>query len=74
MKYYTLEATVNRKSIKFDKKFNSRKDAIDYMFKYLEKNYIYNFNINESYNVSNKHEVEYVSDFNNRFLINRVTL
>ena len=74
MKYYTLEATLNSKDVKFNRTFSSRDEALEFMFKYLEKHYIFNFNVNDSYALSSKHEVEYVSDFNNRFLISRVAL
>lgn len=74
MKYYTLEAVVNDNYISFNKTFKSRDEAIKYMFKYLEKHFVYNFNVNEVYALRNKHEVKYVCDYNNCFQINRVSL
>ena len=74
MNRYTLEAVIDDKNISFNKLFKTRDDALNYMFKYLDKHFIYNFDVKETYSVNNKHEIEYVSDFSNRFLISRVTL
>ena len=49
VKYYTLEAIVKGKEIKFDKVFDSRNSAIDYMFDYLERAYIFDKKIEEEY-------------------------
>ena len=75
MKYYTLEAIVRGKEIKFDKVFDSRNSAIDYMFNYYEKNYVYDVEVDEEIEVNgNKHNVEYVCGDGYRFRVNRVQI
>ena len=70
---YTLEAIINGKTTKFDRKFASRQNAIDFMFDYLDRAYIFDKQINDEYIVEdNKHKVEYVCDDYTRFYINRV--
>ncbi len=74
MKYYTLVTIADGKTTKFNKKFNTRNSAINYAYNYLEKNYINDsiddkdeFNINDD-----KHNIEYVLNYDTRFRINRV--
>lgn len=76
MKYYTLEAVVRGKQIKFDKIFSSRKSAIDYMFTYYDKHHMYNLMVNDEIAVNgNKHDIEYVCDNESyRFRVNRKTI
>jgi len=75
MKFYTLNAVVKGENVKIDKIFNTRNDAIDYMFKYYTKHYMYNLEVNEEVSVDgDKHNVEYICDHNDRFRINRVVL
>ncbi len=73
MKYYTLNAVVQGKAAKLKKSiFSSRNEAIDYMFKYYRNHFIYNIEVNEEYMVGNdKHSIEYVCDYYNRFTITR---
>ena len=75
MKYYTLTATVNGKNAKLKRwVFATRDDAINYMFDYYDKHYLYGLNVRDEYPVDgDKHKTEYVCSFNNRFTINRVT-
>ena len=75
MKFYTLEAVVRGTNYKFDRKFESRNEAIDYMFNFYNKMFAYNMEVNDEYAIDgNKHNVEYVCDQTNRFSINRVSL
>ena len=75
MKFYTLEAVVKGENVKFDKVFQSRESAMDYMFKYYQNHLIYNVAVDEDVYVNgNKHDVVYVCNQSNRFRINRVTL
>ena len=75
MKFYTLEAVVKGDNVRFEKLFNTRNEAIDYMFKYYDKHYIYGLEVNEEIPIDgDKHNVEYICDHNDRFRINRVTL
>ena len=76
MKYYTLETIKNGKTVKFNKKFNSRNSAINYAFAYFEKRlYNGNLQVEDEFNINgDKHDVEYVLDYYNRFRVNRVQL
>ena len=72
MKYYTLQAIINGERKDFSKQFASRQSAIDYMFNYLESAYIFEKQVEEEYAINgNKHNVEYVCDYNTRFIVNR---
>ena len=75
MKFYTLEAVVRGENVKFDKVFASRDSAMDYMFKYYSKHYLYDLSVDEDIYVNgDKHNVEYICGSANRFRINRVSL
>ena len=74
MKYYTLEAINNGKTIKINRKFNTRNSAIDYAFNYFEKRFLNDgLQVEDEFDINDdKHNVEYVLDYNNRFRVNRV--
>ena len=74
MKYYTLETINNGKTVRINKKFTTRDAAIDYAFAYFEDRY-YNdgLQVEDTYSIRNdKHNIEYVLDYYNRFRVNRV--
>ena len=72
MKYYTLQAIINGESKVFSQEFASRQNAMDFMFDYLDRAYIFNKHVDEEYAVGdNKHEIEYVCDYNTRFTVCR---
>ena len=72
MNKYILEAIVNGEYIKVDRTFNSRDEAIDYIFRYYDDHYMVNLKVNEEYFIAgNKHDVAYVYDYYNRFRIAR---
>lgn len=72
MNGYTLEAVVEGEFIKFDRVFKTRDEAIDYIFRYYDNHLLVNLEVNEEYFVDgNKHDVEYVYDYYNRFRIAR---
>ena len=73
MKYYTLYAIVNGKHVKLKRNcFESRDQAINYMFDYYEKHYLYNLEVEDEHIVNdNKHSIEYVCNFHNRFIVTR---
>ena len=73
MKYYTLDAIVNGHSVKLKRNaFTSRDDAINYMFEYYSEHYLYSLEVNEENIVGNdRHCIEYVCDFHNRFTVTR---
>lgn len=69
---YSLTGIINGKHIKFNKRFNSREDAINYMLKYFEKEFIFNTQVEDEV-YKEKHDVEYVISFNTRFEVARVS-
>ena len=76
MRYYTLDAVVQGNNAKLNKRvFTSRDEAIDYMFNYYEKHYIYGLQVETEHSVNdNKHSVEYICNYYNRFTITRCSL
>lgn len=73
MKYYTLSAVVNGSNVHLKRSaFASRDEAINYMFKYYEDHYLYSLQVRDEHIVGdNKHSIEYVCNFHNRFTITR---
>ena len=72
MNKYTLEAVVEGENVKFNRTFDSRDEAIDYIFRYYDNHLLVNLEINEEYFINgNKHDIAYVSDYYNRFRIAR---
>lgn len=74
MKYYTLETIYNGQTVRFNKKFNTRDAAINFAFAYFE-NSLYNdgLQIEDEFEINNdRHNVEYVLNYHNRFRVNRV--
>lgn len=73
MNYYKLTAVVNGQDVRLKRSyFSTRSEAINYMFDYYEKHYLYGLEVMDEHPVDgNKHDVEYVCDFHNRFTITR---
>lgn len=72
MKKYILQAVVDGRQIRVNKEFSSRNSALNYMYQYYGKHYLPTPSISEEYEVDgNKHDIEYVSDYENRFRITR---
>ncbi len=73
MKYYTLTAVIHGQPVKLKRAmFISRDDAINYMFDYFEKHYLFGLEVRDEHIVDgNKHSIEYVCDFHNRFTVTR---
>ena len=71
---YTLKAIVNGDSVKLKRStFSSRDAAISYMFQYFNDMYLYDLEVEDEHVVNNnKHSIEYVCNFYNRFTITRV--
>ena len=76
MKYYVLETITDGETVKFNKKFTSRNQAISYAFNYLEKlTYNDTLQVEDIFKIEgNKHNIEYVLDYYNRFRVHRVEL
>ena len=72
--YYTLETINNGQTERINKLFTSRDSAINYAFAYFEKRYLNDsLQVEDEYTIAdNKHNVEYVLDYFNRFRVNRV--
>lgn len=66
MKYYTVQAVTNSKTIKVNKHFSTRDEAINYIFKLLP----YNTQVEEEINKGN-HNIEYICNNHSRFSISR---
>ena len=73
MKYYTLTAIVNGQQARLKRNmFTTRSDAINYMFDYYEKNNMFALEVSDEHPVNgNKHSIEYVCNFHNRFTVTR---
>lgn len=71
MNHYELRAVLNGNDIYVKKIFASRRDAINYAFRLFEKNYIFNFQVNEERELQ-KHNIEYYEDNYNRFSVARI--
>lgn len=75
MKYYTLQTINNGQTAIIHKQFKTRDQAINYAFRYFNSRYNYNLQVEDEFNVDgDKHNIEYVLDYYNRFRVNRVQL
>ena len=74
MKYYTLETISNGKTELINKKFASRDQAINYAFSFFEhKRFNEDLQLQDEFRIDNdKHNVEYVLDYHDRFRVNRI--
>ncbi len=71
MKKYMLTAIIDGNTT-LTREFKSRSQAIDYIFNYYTRhNYISLYVEDEYYVNGDKHNIEYVCDYNNRFRIAR---
>lgn len=71
MRVYKIEdAYVRNELVDIDKTFNSRVEAINYMFDYYNNHYIYNVELEEEYAQGNKHNIHYVISQDNSFNVN----
>lgn len=76
MNYYILETINNGEAATINKLFKSRDQAINYAFAYFEDKY-YNdsLQVEDEFNVhGDKHYIEYVLNYHDRFRINRVKM
>ena len=72
MNKYTLEAVIEGELVKFNRTFESRNEAMDFIFDYYNRHHLVDLRINDEYFVNeNKHDVAYVYDYDNRFRIAR---
>ena len=73
MKTYKLTAVIEGETKPISHKFHSREEALNYIFNYYKFNGLEDLQISDEYFVnSDKHNIEYVFDYNNRFRIARV--
>ena len=72
-KTYKLEAVIDGRLVTFNREFDSRNSAIDYIFGYCYDHCSVNPVITDEYQVGDdKHDIEYEIDYFNRFRISRV--
>ncbi len=72
MKKYLLTAIVDGRTVISNREFQSRAKAIDYIFNYYSRNNNENLRVEDEYSFDgNKHNIEYVCDYDNRFKIVR---
>ena len=72
-KTYKLEAVIEGRYVSFNREFDSRNSAMNYIFKYCNSHCLRSPVINDEYQVGNdKHNIEYEIDYFNRFRIARV--
>ena len=71
MKKYALSAVVDGQLRNINRLFATRRDAMNYIYGYYQHLAI-NFIVNDEYYVNNnRHDIEYVYDYNNRFRVYR---
>ena len=72
-KTYKLEAVIDGRLVTFDREFDSRNSAMNYIFGYCNSHCLRSPVINDEYPVGDdKHNIEYEIDYFNRFRIARV--
>lgn len=71
MKKYKLEAVVDGKRIIFNREFDSRNSAMNYLYSYYDHHFLPEPVVQDEYEVENEHDIEYVADYDNRFRITR---
>ena len=72
MRIYKIEdAYIRNVHVDIEKTFNSRVEAIIYMFDYYNNHYIYNVELEEEYPQNNKHDIHYVIDQYDSFNVTR---
>ena len=75
MKKYNLHAVIDGQSVEFSRQFTSRDAALNYIFDYFASHGYSDLVINDEYEVNdNKHDIEYVYDYENRFRIERASI
>ena len=75
MKKYELEAIVDGKEVTFNHDFDSRISALNFIFNYYNKRTALEFVVNDEFYVrGDKHNIEYVNDYSNRFRISRKSI
>jgi hypothetical protein len=72
MKRYVLTAIVDGRTVISNLAFQSRSQAIDYIFNYYTKNNYKSIHVEDEYYIDGDiHNIEYVCDYDNRFRIAR---
>ena len=72
MKKYMLTAIIDGRTTISNREFNSRSQAIDYIFNYYTRHNYASLYVEDEYYINgDKHNIEYVCDYDNRFRIQR---
>ena len=75
MNVYKIEdAYIQNEHVDIKKVFASRVEAINYMFNYYNRHYIYNAELEEEYPQTSKHDIHYVLSQYNCFNVTRQEL
>lgn len=75
MKKYVIHAIIDGQNKEIDREFTSRDAALNYIFDYYVGRGFYDFAVNDEYMVNDdKHNIEYVYDYENRFRIERASI
>lgn len=75
MKLYILRGTIAGEPVTIKKMFKTREEAVDYMFLYSAKHYVFNLEVEDIVNVhDDKHDLDYICNNSNRFNVRRVVL
>ena len=70
---YSLKAVIKNDYVVFKKQYNSRTEALDAAFSYLDKQYIFDVSVLEEFTHNgNKHDIEYVLSNQDRFIVTRI--
>lgn len=73
MKLYSLRGNLAGQPVVINKMFKSREKAVDYMFEYSRKHYVFDLQIEDIYEINNdKHNLNYICNNDNRFNVQRV--
>ena len=72
-KVYKVEAVIDGRNVAFNREFDSRNSAMNYIFGYCNEHCSINPAIKDEYQIGDdKHNIEYLMDYYNRFRICRV--
>ena len=69
--YKIHDAYIRNELVDIHKVFASRSEAINYMFDYYNKHYVYNVELEEEYPQHDKHDIHYVINQYNSFNVAR---
>ena len=73
MKLYTLRGHIAGDPVIINKKFKNRDEAVDYMFEYSHRQFVFGMEVNDIVRVNDdKHNLVYLCNNNNDFNVVRI--